>query len=378
MQITDGALDPRLHAVWTETVQRARELLEPTAGDGNDAFNPDRWKALAQVGIQGLPVATEYGGQGADPETIAATVDALGYACPDNGLNFTVGAHLWSAVIPLQRFGRDEQKARFLPGLCDGSLIGVQAMTEPGSGSDAYSLRTTATYDGDAVVLNGSKTFISNAPVADVFVVFASVDRDKGWAGLCAFVVERGAPGLTVSKQLRKLGINSSPFGELHFDDVRVPADNIIGRKGGGMVVFTHSMDWERSFILGPALGTMRRQIERCASLADECAPMNARLVRHKVGEMATRYGVTRLLFHRTAQRRGSTGTKLPDAAMLKLALSEAWVKTCQDQIEVHAIAGCGDDPIAQADLHDALGSRIYSGTSQIQRDLVAQQLKLP
>jgi alkylation response protein AidB-like acyl-CoA dehydrogenase len=378
MQITDGALDPRLLGVWTETVQRTRELLEPTAGDGTDTFNPDRWKALAQVGIQGLPVATEYGGQGADPETIAATVDALGYACPDNGLNFTVGAHLWSAVIPLQRFGSDEQKARYLPGLCDGSLIGVQAMTEPGSGSDAYSLRTTATYDGDDVVLNGSKTFISNAPVADVFVVFASVDRDKGWAGLCAFVVERGAPGLTVSKQLRKLGINSSPFGELHFDDVRVPADNVVGRKGGGMVVFTHSMDWERSFILGPALGTMRRQIERCASLADECAPTNARLVRHKVGEMATRYAVTRLLFHRTAQRRGSTGTKLPDAAMLKLSLSEAWVQTCQDQIDVHAIAGRGDDWVAQADLQDALGSRIYSGTSQIQRDLVAQQLKLP
>jgi alkylation response protein AidB-like acyl-CoA dehydrogenase len=378
MHTTDRALEPRAHDIWWDTVQRGRELIEPTLASGNDTFDPDRWKALAQLGIQGLPVSPEFGGQGAGPVEIAATVDALGYACPDNGMNFTVGAHLWSAVIPLHRFGNDEQKARYLPGLCDGSLIGVQAMTEPGSGSDAYSLRTTATFDGDDVVLNGAKAFISNAPVADVFVVFASIDRDKGWAGLCAFLVERGTPGLEVSRPVRKLGINSSPFGELHFDDCRIPAANLVGKRGGGMIVFTHSMDWERSFILGPALGTMRRQIESCAALAGDCSPAQRVLLREKVGGMAVRLCATRLLFHRTAQRRATTGTKLPDAAMLKLALSEAWVHSCQDQIDVFALAGRGHDPVALGDLCDSLASRIYSGTSQIQRDLLGQQLKLP
>jgi alkylation response protein AidB-like acyl-CoA dehydrogenase len=376
--LTDLVLDAEQLDRWRHTVARARELLAPFDDGDTSTFHAKRWQALADMGFQGLPVAPEYGGQGADALTIATTVDALGYACSDNGMLFTVGAHVWSAVTPIHRFGSAEHKQRFLPGLCDGSLIGVQAMTEPSSGSDAFSMRTTAVVDGDDVVLNGSKTFITNAPLADVFVVFVTTDPSKGWGGLSAFLVEAGTPGLSVSRQIRKLGINSSPFGELHFDECRIPLSNTIGKIGTGMIVFTHSMDFERSFIIGPALGTMRRQIERCAPLTDDAPPRLRRLLRHKIGAMTVRLHTTRLLFYRTAQRRAAGKTRLPDAAMLKLALSEAWSQSCRDQIELHALAGRGFDAEIHSDLHDSVASRIYSGTSEIQRDLLGQQLKLP
>jgi alkylation response protein AidB-like acyl-CoA dehydrogenase len=376
--VTDLVLGAEQLQRWHHTVERAVELLSPFDDGDTSTFQPKRWQALADAGFHGLTVAPEYGGHGADALTIATTVDALGYACTDNGMLFSVGAHVWSAVTPIQRFGNDDQKRRYLPGLGDGSLVGVQAMTEPGSGSDAFSLGTTATLDGDDVVLDGSKTFITNAPVADVFVVFASLDRAKGWAGLSAFLVDKGTPGLTVSSQMRKLGINSSPFGELHFDECRVPVANSLGKLGAGMMIFTHSMDFERTFILGPALGTMRRQVERCAQLAGDTSARTRPLLHQIVGAMAQRLHVTRLLYYRTAQRRALRKTALPDAAILKLALSEAWSQSCRDQIDAHALVGRGMDLQSHTDLHDSVGSRIYSGTSEIQRDLVGQQLKLP
>ena len=376
--VTDLVLGREDLDLWWRTVERAKELLAPFDDGDTSTFHPRRWQALADVGFQGLTVGPDYGGQGADAMSIATTVDALGYACTDNGMLFSVGAHLWSAVTPLQRFGTEEQKRRYLPGLCDGSLIGVQAVTETSSGSDAFSMRTTAMVEGNEVVLNGSKTFITNAPIADVFVVFVTTDRSKGWAGLSAFLVDEATPGLNVSRQIRKLGINSSPFGELHFDECRIPMTNTISKLGAGMMIFTYAMDFERSFILGPALGTMRRQVERCSRLADDAPPNIRRLLRHKVGTMATRLHVTRLLYYRTAQRRALGKTRLPDAAMLKLALSEAWSQSCREQIEAHALVGRALEPEIHEDLHDSVGSRIYSGTSEIQRDLVAQQLKLP
>ena len=376
--VTDLVLGPEHLDLWWRTVERAHELLAPSDDGDTSTFQIKRWQALADVGFQGLTVEPGYGGQGADAMSIATIVDALGYACTDNGMLFSVGAHLWSAVTPLQRFGSEEQKHRYLPGLCDGSLIGVQAVTEPSAGSDAFSMRTTALVEGNEVVLNGSKTFITNAPVADVFVVFVTTDRSKGWAGLSAFLVDEATPGLNISPQIRKLGINSSPFGELHFDECRIPMTNVLGKIGAGMMIFTYAMDFERSFILGPALGTMRRQVECCARLVDDAPPHVRQLLRHTVATMATRLHVTRLHYYRTAQRRAIGKTRLPDAAMLKLALSEAWSQTCREQIAAHALVGRALEPQIHGDLHDSVGSRIYSGTSEIQRDLVAQHLKLP
>jgi alkylation response protein AidB-like acyl-CoA dehydrogenase len=214
--------------------------------DRASLFNHDGWKQCGKMGIQGLAVPTEHGGLGQDPLTTVGALERFGYGCRDNGLVFSINAHMWTACAPLVAFGSDQQKARFLPGLCNGDLIGGNAMSEPGSGSDAYSMRTTAVKQGDRYVLNGSKIFVTNGPVADVIVVFASTDRAKGAAGIGAFLVEKSFKGLSIARKLEKMGLRTSPMAELFFDDLEVPEENRLGREGAGAALFTHSMTWER------------------------------------------------------------------------------------------------------------------------------------
>ena len=174
--------------------------------------------SCAAFGIQGLPVPEKYGGSGADVLTVALALEELGYGCKDNGLIFALNAQMWAFEVPLARFGTEEQKRRYLPGLCDGSLIAAQAMSEPGSGSDAFSLATRAERRGNAFVLTGSKTFVSNGPEADVFLVYATIDPSQGFAGLCGFLIDRGTPGLTVGPPLHKMGLRTAPMSELFLD----------------------------------------------------------------------------------------------------------------------------------------------------------------
>ena len=174
--------------------------------DRDSVFNHEAWKKCGDFGIQGLPVPTEYGGLGMDPLTTVAALERLGYACKDNGLLFSINAHLWTAITPLVYNGSEAQKKKYLPGLCNGTLIGGNAMSEPNSGSDAFSLTTTAIKKGSRYILNGSKIFVTNGPVADLLVVFATVDKTRGPDGISAFLVEKNSPGMNVARKLEKMG----------------------------------------------------------------------------------------------------------------------------------------------------------------------------
>ena len=218
--------------------------------DRNAVFNHEAWKKCAGFGIHGLLVSEEYGGLGQDPLTTVAALERLGYACQDNGLLFSINAHMWTAIIPLVYNGTEAQKKKFLPGLCDGSLIGGNAMSEPNSGSDAFSLGTTAIKKGDKYILNGSKIFVTNGPIADVLVVFATTDKAKGASGLSAFLVEKDSPGLDLSRKIEKMGVRTSPMAEVFFTDCEVPEENLLGKEGAGSWLFTRSMTWERGCIL--------------------------------------------------------------------------------------------------------------------------------
>ena len=221
-------------------VRFAREELNAGAAerDREQAFSRELWKKCGEMGLQGLPVPEEYGGSGLDPLTCAIALEALGYGCHDGGLVFSLCAHLLSCVVPLWMHGSEEQKKRYLPGLCDGTLVGVHAMTEPNSGSDAFALRTRAEPDGDGFRINGTKTFISNGPVADLVIVFAMTDASKGFhGGVTAFLVENGTPGFSPSRKFEKMGLRTSPIGELVFADVRVPAGRGAGRGRRRLVV---------------------------------------------------------------------------------------------------------------------------------------------
>jgi alkylation response protein AidB-like acyl-CoA dehydrogenase len=237
-----------------------KELVERETG--HDSFF-SAWKKCAAFGLQGLPVAEPYGGGGADNLTIVAALEALGYSCFGNGLIFALNAQMWACQYPIERFGTSDQKERYLPRLCDGSLIAAHAMSEPGSGSDAFGLVTTATPTSGGYLINGSKTFVTNAPVADLFVVFARAPSTDGFSGLSCFLIERNTPGLTVGPPMRKMGLKTSQLGELFFDDSYVESSTLLGRFGAGMAVFTAAMERERSMILASTLGTMHRGLER-------------------------------------------------------------------------------------------------------------------
>jgi alkylation response protein AidB-like acyl-CoA dehydrogenase len=361
----------------------ARDLDDDViARDEEHQFSRDAWKRCAAFGILGLPVPEEYGGSGADALSIAVALEALGYGCKDNGLLFSLGAHMWSCEIPIVRFGSEDQRQRYLPGLCDGSLIGVQCMTEPGSGSDAFSLTTTARGTENGYVLSGSKTFITNATVADVFVVFASTDPGKGWAGITAFLVDAANPGVTVGAPFHKMGLRTSPMAEVFFDDCEIPEDAVLGRPGAGARVFATSMEWERSLILACALGTLERQLERCLDYARTRTQFSQPIgkfqaVSHKLVDMRIRLETARLLVHKTAWLLGRGKSVAMESAMAKLYLSECYLQSSLDALQIHGGSGYMAELEFERDVRDAIGSRIYSGTSEIQRNIIARLMRL-
>jgi L-prolyl-PCP dehydrogenase len=358
-----------------------RELGTVLAHGDLDGFRA-RWAACGRFGLNGLTVDPAYGGQGADAVTTAVALEALGHASPDNGFLFSLGAHLWSAVTPIARFGTEEQKARWLTGLCDGSLVGVQAMTEPGSGSDAFGLATRATPVDGGWQLSGSKTYITNAPVADVFVVFATLDPAKGWAGLTAFVVDARAPGLTVGSPFEKMGLQSSPMSEVFFDDCLVTEEHLLARPGAGMSVFNHSMDWERSCILATAVGAMQRQVEQSVEYARGRQQFGQPIgkfqaVSHRIVDMKVRVEAARMLLYRMAWLKAQGRRSDLEGSIVKLFVSESWVQSSLDQLQLHGGYGYMRESGIEADVRDALASRIYSGTSEIQKNIIARHLGL-
>jgi alkylation response protein AidB-like acyl-CoA dehydrogenase len=360
-----------------------RELLADVGkADVDSTFDAKAWQKCAEFGIHGLPFPQEYGGQGADPLAVMIAMEALGYVCKDNGLLFSINAQMWACMTPIARFGTEEQKRRYLPGLCGGSLIAAHAMSEPDSGSDAFSLRTSAIADGPDYVLNGSKIFATNAPVADVVLIFATIDKSLGFAGLCAFLVDRDTPGMVIGPPLHKMGLRTSPMSEVFLEDCRVPAEAMLGRRGAGMAMFNHSMEWERSCILATTVGTMQRQLERTIAYARGRKQFGQAIgkfqaVSGRIVEMQLRVETARLLLFRLAWLMTEGRATSLDSALVKLHLSESFVQSGLDALQIHGGYGYMTEYEIERELRDAIGSRIYSGTSDIQRNIAARSLGL-
>ncbi len=380
----DFAWDEQQSQLREEIVRFASKELNDNLieNDREGKFNHDGWCKCAAFGVHGLPVPETFGGLGCDALTTVGVLEQLGYGCRDNGLIFSINAHMWTVAMPLVDFGSDEQKQKFLPGLCNGELIGGNAMSEPEAGSDAYSLRTTAERTGDRYVLNGSKTYVTNGPMADVLVVFATLDRSKGPRGITAFLVEKGSAGLTVGRKLEKMGLRTSPMAEIFFDNCEVPESNRLGKEGAGTSLFTHSMNWERGCILAGAVGSMQRLLETCIRYSKERKQFGQsiskfQLVADKMVNMKLRVETARHMLYHGAWLRSRGKTAIMDAAMTKLYISESWVQACQDAIQIHGGYGYMVEYEVERELRDAMGSRIYSGTSEIQRNLIAALMGL-
>jgi alkylation response protein AidB-like acyl-CoA dehydrogenase len=348
--------------------------------DAAREFSHRGWKKCADFGVMRLPIPEDQGGAGASPIATIAVMEGLGYGCKDQGLLFSINAHLWTNSIPIVRYGTAEQKRRYLPGLCDGSIIGANGASEPGSGSDIFSLRTTAVKDGDAYVLNGSKTWVTNAPVADLFTCYASLNPQRGLMAICAFLIDKGTPGLTVAPKLEKMGLRTSPMSEIFFENCRIPATALLGREGFGAEVFSYSMAWERASILATCLGTMRRQIERCVEHARTRKQFGQKIgkfqsVANRIVDMKLRYETARLLLYKVGWLMEKGKVTDMDAAMAKLYVSESFLQSCLDAIQIFGASGYMTEYEFERELRDAVGGRLYSGTSEIQRNIIARGL---
>jgi alkylation response protein AidB-like acyl-CoA dehydrogenase len=387
-------LSPTVHdAPWLSAEQHefranvARFAAKDLADDGirerdrEGAFWREGWDACGRFGIQGLPVPEEWGGGGANALTTIVALDALGWGCNDNGLLFSIGAHMWSAEVPVWHYGTDDQRREWLPRLCDGSAVGIHAITEPEAGSDAFSLTTRAVQDGDGYVITGRKTFITNAPVADLLIVFARVGESSGPFGITAFIVPPDARGLEIT-HLDKMGLRTSPMGEIALDGVRVPAENLLGRPGKGARIFQTSMEWERACIMATTVGAMQRVTERTIAYAKERRQFGQPIgkfeaVGFKIADMAIRLHAARGLLYRTGSVMDAGRPFTAEAAQAKVFISEAAVQTHLDALQVHGGAGYMTETGLERGVRDALGGTIYSGTSEIQRRIVAKHLGL-
>ena len=361
-----------------------RELSEGVVErDRDQAFSRELWRRCAGIGIQGLPVPETYGGGGFDALSCAIALEALGYGCRDGGLVFSLCAHLLACVVPVWSHGSDEQKRRYLPGLCDGSLIGMHALTEPGSGSDSFAMRTLAEKEHDGWRINGNKTFISNGPVGDLAVVFALSDAKKGfYGGVTAFVVPAETPGFSVGGNFEKMGLRTSPISDVVFQDMRVPDEAVLGGVGGGSTVFANAMDWERILLVASHVGVIERLMETSVAYARSRSQFGQAIgkfqaVAHKIADMKTQLEAARLLTYRSAWRLDNSRSASLDASITKLFVSESLVKVALDAVQIHGGYGFMAEFEVERALRDAVGSTIYSGTSEMQRNIIARWLGL-
>ena len=377
-------LTPEQQTLQSAAIEFARKELNNNMieRDAQQVFSRDGWEKCAAFGVQGMPIPKDYGGRGADPITTIAMMEGLGYGGSDQGLLFSINAHMWTNSIPLLTYGTTEQKKKYLPGLCDGSLIGANGASEPNAGSDIFSMQTRVRKDGSDYILNGGKIFVTNAPVADLFTMYATLDPQLGAAGICAFIVEKGTRGLSVGKKKDKMGLRTALMAELLLEDCRVPGTALLGREGRGVEVFSCSMAWERACILATCLGTMRRQLERCVEHARRRKQFGQAIgkfqsVANRIVDMKLRYETARLLIYKVGWLMQSEQSADMDAAMAKLYVSESFVKSCMDAIQIHGARGFLTEFELEREMRDSVGSTLYSGTSEIQRNIIARGLRI-
>jgi hypothetical protein len=378
----DFELNEEQQELQNAAIEFARQELNDDVirRDHDEIFSHEGWKACARFGVQGLPVPPEYGGMGLGITEAIAVMEGLGYGAGDQGLLFSLNAQLWTATLPILFYGDEEQRKRYLPGLAGDSVIGANCASEPDAGSDIFAMSTRAEKKGDHYLLNGAKTFVSNAPIANLFVTYATIDPRLGAMGITAFLIDRDTPGLSVTRKMEKMGLRTSPMAEVIFEDCVVPVANRLGREGRGVAVFECSMEWERGCILANYLGLMRRQLENCIAHVRNRKQFGKPIgkfqsVANRIVDMKVRLDACRPLVYRIGQLKEKNKPAVLESSIAKLFLSESLVKSCQDAMQIYGGYGYMVDQGIERDLRDALGSTLYSGTSEIQRNLIAGSL---
>jgi alkylation response protein AidB-like acyl-CoA dehydrogenase len=358
----------------------AEAKLRPHAREWDEAqaFPRELFATLGDLGITGVCWPAEYGGAGLSLVDWVIVMEEV--ARGDAGVALSLAAHHGLASAHIHHAGTDEQKRRFLTPLAKGEKVGCWGLTEPGSGSDAGGLRTTAVRDRDHWVLNGSKTFITNGGIADTAVVMAMTDRAAGKKGISAFVVERGTKGFRSGRKEDKLGVRSSDTSELVFEDCRVPAANLVGEPGFGFVDTLKILDRGRVGIAAFSVGIAQAALEASMRYALERRQFghpiaNFQAIQLKIADMATKVDAARLLAYRAAALSEAGKSHTAESSMAKLFASETAVEVALEAVQIHGGYGYVKEYPVERYLRDAKLGTIGEGTSEVQRMVIARQL---
>ena len=351
--------------------------------DLKSEFDTKGWQACADFGIQGIFVAKKYGGQTEDPNLINAVLamEALGYGCKDAGLCFAISSQIWTVQTAIEDFGSEEQKMRFLPAMCNGSLIACHALTEPESGSDAFNLSSTATKVEGGYVLNGKKHLITSSPISNRALIFAYTNKDHKEWGISAFFVDASSVGYTCTAK-QKMGLRTVPIGEIELKDCFVPDSDRIGSEGAGMAMINFSLEFDRSFILAANLGMLKRQLEENISYAKTKKHKGQSIgklhsVSSRIANIKMKHELAKLLLYKIAWLKEQNKPALLEASIFKLFLSESLIEASQDTLRNFGGNGYLTDYEIERDYRDVAATITYAGTSDIQRNVIANLIGL-
>ncbi len=358
----------------------ARRELSPGVAERDRAstFPHDLWRRCAEMRILAMPFPESCGGDGFDFVTTVAVFHALGYACKDSGLVHSLATQVICG-LQILLFGNEEQKSQLLPDLASGKLIYSQGITEPGSGSDALAMRTTAVKKESGYFLNGTKTMISNGPVADRALIFAVTEpTKKALGGLSCFLVSKDMPGFCAGKPLEKMGLRTMANGELVFNDCYVPASSLVGREGQGAILFSEALEWERILIPACLLGQLERVLEECVRYAKERKAFGHSIgdfqaISHKIARMKMDAELGRLALYHAATLKNQRKRAALESSVAKLFISESIKQACLDAVQIRGGYGYMSEYGVERELRDSIASTIYSGTSEMQFNIIAR-----
>ncbi|MDE3840349.1 acyl-CoA dehydrogenase [Bacillus methanolicus] len=358
----------------------ANNEVAPTAAerDEEERFDREIFDKMAELGLTGIPWPEEYGGIGGDYLAYCIAVEELSRVCASTGV--TLSAHTSLACWPIYKFGTEEQKQKYLRPMAQGEKIGAYGLTEPGSGSDAGAMKTTARLEGDHYVLNGSKIFITNGGVADIYVVFALTDPSMKHKGTSAFIIEKDFPGFSVGKKEKKLGIRSSPTTEIIFEDCKVPKENLLGREGEGFKIAMMTLDGGRNGIAAQAVGIAQGALDAAIEYAKERHQFGRPIAAHqgiafKLADMATSIEAARLLTYQAAWLESAGLPYGKESAMSKLFAGDTAMKVTTEAVQIFGGYGYTKDYPVERFMRDAKITQIYEGTQEIQRLVISRML---
>lgn len=358
----------------------AEKEIKPTRAefDENEEYPIDILRRLGEMGIMGMAVPPEYGGSGADVISYAIAIEELSKIDPSVGV--AVSVHNSLGCDPIVKFGTEEQKKKWLPGLASGKKIGCFCLTEPDAGSDAAAIKGTARLEGDEYIVNAKKQFISNAAGADLSLVFVMTDKEKGYKGISGFLVPTDAPGFSRGKKEKKMGIHASVTMEMNYEDCRIPKENLLGEEGGGFGIALWALDAGRIGVAAQAVGIAQGALNEAIAYSKERVqfgkPISSfQAIQWMIADMATEIDAARFLVYRAAYVKDKGGKFSKEAAMAKLKASDVAVNVSRDAVQIFGGYGYMREYPVERYYRDAKITEIYEGTSEIQRMVISRAL---